>query len=85
MSTKKKKVIFSILLAIGLIGFFVPFILIFTFNIDYDGLINNDIVAFIICIVSIYFIIGGCIGLYRISDKFKIVLRVVGEIFWWLP
>jgi len=85
MSTKKKKVIFSILLAIGLIGFFVPFILIFTFNIDYDGLINNDIVAFIICVVSIYLIIGGCIGLYRISDKFKIVLRVVGEIFWWLP
>ena len=80
-----KKAIFSIILVIGLLGFFVPFIMMGVFDIDYDALINNDTLAFLICIGSMYMIIGGCIGLYRISDRFKRVLKVIGQcLLWWI-
>ena len=74
-----RKAIFGALLVIGLLGFFVPFIMISPFNIDYDAIINNDKVAFAICLVSILSITGGCIGLYRLSDKFKVVLKTIGR------
>jgi len=74
-----KKVIFGLLLTLGIAGFFVPFIMISPLNIDYDAMIGNDKVAFAICLVSILSIIGGCIGLYRLSDKFKVVLKTIGR------
>jgi len=72
------KLMFSVLLTIGLLGFFVPFIMI-GFGMDYDAMINNDNVALAICLVSLFSIIGGCVGLYRLSDKFKVVLKTIGR------
>ena len=74
-----KKVIFSILLVAGLLGFFVPFIMIAVFHIDYDAMINNDKLALAICLASIFSIAGGCIGLCRLSGKFKRALKVIGR------
>ena len=74
-----KKIIFSILLVSGLLGFFVPFIMIAVFQMDYDAMINNDKLAFAICLASIFAIAGGCIGLCRLSGRFKVALKVVGR------
>ena len=80
-----KKAMFSILLMVGMLGFFVPFVMVIGFDIDYDALINNGTIAFLICVVSIYMIIGGCVGLYRLSDKFKAALKVLGQcVLWWI-
>jgi hypothetical protein len=74
-----KKLMFGILLVIGLLGFFVPFIMVSPLNMDYDAMIGNDNVAFAICLGSIFLITGGCIGLYRLSNKFKVVLKTIGR------
>ena len=74
-----KKVIFGMLLVGGLLGFFVPLIMILVFNMDYDAMINNENVALGIFLVSFLAIIGGCVGLCCLSDKFKATLKVVGR------
>ena len=79
-----KKMIWSLVLTIGIVGFFGPFV-IMGFGIDYDALIGNDSLAFLTCIISMLAIIGSCIVLYRSSEKFKKVLQVIGGcVLWWI-
>jgi hypothetical protein len=76
MSDKNRKILYFVLLTIGLLGFFVPFVLM-KFGVDWDALINNGTVAFLICVTSICMIIGSCIGLCRRSERFKEILKEI--------
>ena len=73
ISDKNRKILYSILLIIGLAGIAIPLTLI-RFGIDWDAMINNEVVALIMCVVSIGMIVGSCIGLCRRSDRFKKIL-----------
>ena len=74
-----KKLLFSIILTLGIAGFFGPFVMMDIFHIDYDAMIGNDTVAMLICIGSMLVIIGSCIILYRLSDRFKVILKTIGQ------
>lgn len=73
---KNKMVLYLILLAVGLATFILE---IFVFQKP-DG-----VLGLIICIASIYLVIGSIIKLCKLSTKFKKVFENILDILFWLP
>lgn len=76
MKTKKKIVLYSILLILGL-AIFISEIFIFQ---KPDG-----ILGLIICIISIYLILGSIIKLCKLSERISHTLLDLLDLLFWLP
>lgn len=77
MKKEMKKIIYGILLILGLLIFILQ---LFIFEAP-DG-----VLGFIICLTSIYMIFGSIIGLCKVSEKFKnIVFGILEVLFFWIP
>lgn len=67
MKQKNQIILYSIILLIGLTAFILE---LFIFEIDW-------ITGFIITLISIYIMIGSIIKLYKLSSKFKVVIKSI--------
>lgn len=76
MSEKNKTILYTILLLLGLSIFILQ---IFVFEYP-DG-----ILGFIVCLISIYLVLGSIMKLCKLSKKFKNVLKNTVDILFWLP
>ena len=76
MSEKNKIILYTILLLLGLSIFILQ---IFVFEYP-DG-----ILGFIVCLISIYLVLGSIMKLCKLSKKFKNVLKNTIDILFWLP
>lgn len=76
MSQKNKTILYTILLLLGLSTFILQ---IFVFEYP-DG-----ILGLIVCIISIYLVLGSIMKLCKLSKKFKNVLKNTVDILFWLP
>lgn len=76
MKRKNKIILYSILLILGLVVFISE---IFIFQKP-DG-----ILGLIICIISVYLILGSIIKLCRLSERFTHTLLDLLDLLFWLP
>lgn len=76
MSDKNKKILYSTLFILGLSVFILQ---VFVFSAP-DGLLG-----FVICLVSIYLILGSFIKMCKISKKFKDYFINILDLLFWLP
>lgn len=76
MKIKNKLILYSVLLTLGLLIFILE---LFVFQKP-DG-----IAGLIICIISIYLIVGSIVKLCKLSEKFANALPNVLDLLFWLP
>lgn len=72
----KKVILYIMLFVVGLLSFTLQ---LFVFEAP-DGFIG-----FILCLVSIYLIIGSIIKLCRLSEKFKNSILGIIDLLFWIP
>ncbi len=71
MKQKNQIILYSIILIIGLTAFILE---LFIFEID-------GILGFLITLISINIMIGSVIKLYKLSSKFKVVIKSIINLF----
>ena len=76
MTKRNKLILYSILLLVGIISFVLE---LFIFQKP-DGTLG-----LIICILSIYLILGSIIKLCKLSPKFENTFLSILDILFWLP
>lgn len=76
MTKRNKLILYSILLLVGIISFVLE---LFVFQKP-DGTLG-----LIICILSIYLILGSIIKLCKLSPKFENTFLSILDILFWLP
>ena len=76
MKTKNKLILYSALLLLGILIFILE---IFVFQKP-DG-----VAGLIICLVSVYLIVGSVVKLCKLSEKFANALPNVLNLLFWLP
>lgn len=76
MKKKNKFILYSILLALGLL----------IFNLEIFILQKPDgVLGFVICIISLYLILGSLIKLCKLSSHFENTFLSLLDILFWIP